>query len=81
MFRGKEIIEFLVQTGSYFNFIDSDGNTALHYAATVGSIEAVKYLIEAGADVTITNNDGDTATIVAACNDHIEIVDLILASQ
>ena len=54
------------------------GNTALHWAALNGHLEAVKVLIEEGADPTITNQRGHDAVFEAEVNDKKEVVEWVL---
>ncbi|KAK0704017.1 hypothetical protein B0T26DRAFT_657435 [Lasiosphaeria miniovina] len=42
------------------NARDTEGNTALHYAAEFGIVAAVKYLCAHGVDVNVFNNCGNT---------------------
>ena len=44
---------------------DAKANTALHYAAGYGRLDAVKSLVEAGADVKAKNDSGKTAADLA----------------
>jgi ankyrin repeat protein len=54
------------------------GNTALHWAALNGHLEAVKVLLEEGADPTITNQRGHDAVYEAELNDKKEVVEWVL---
>jgi ankyrin repeat protein len=54
------------------------GNTALHWAALNGHLDAVKVLLEQGADPTIKNARGHDAIYEAELNDKMEIVDWVL---
>ena len=54
------------------------GNTALHWAALNGHLEAVKVLLEEGADPTITNQRGHDAVYEAELNDKTEVVEWVL---
>ena len=52
---------------------DSDGCTALHYAASNGRLEAVQYLLQRGASVDVPDNDKYTALHDAAYNGHAAV--------
>jgi hypothetical protein len=54
------------------------GNTALHWAALNGHLEAVKVLLENGGDPTITNARGHDAVYEAELNDKREVVEWVL---
>lgn len=54
------------------------GNTALHWAALNGHLEAVKVLLEEGSDPTITNQRGHDAVYEAELNDKKEVVEWVL---
>ncbi len=54
------------------------GNTALHWTALNGHLEAVKVLLEEGADPTITNQRGHDAVYEAELNDKTEVVEWVL---
>jgi ankyrin repeat protein len=54
------------------------GNTALHWAALNGHLEAVKVLLEEGSDPTITNQRGHDAVYEAELNDKTEVVEWVL---
>jgi uncharacterized protein len=54
------------------------GNTALHWAALNGQLDAVKMLLEQGADPTIKNARGHDAIFEAELNDKSEIVEWVL---
>ncbi|KAL2015649.1 hypothetical protein VTK56DRAFT_5070 [Thermocarpiscus australiensis] len=45
---------------SYLGQRDTEGNTALHYAAEFGLVPAVQFLLAKGADVNVFNNCGNT---------------------
>jgi len=59
-----ETIEFLFSKGIYIdsiNAIDSQGSTALHYAAAHGHLEVCNLLLKNGANLTIVNDKGTFA--------------------
>jgi ankyrin repeat protein len=60
------------------NAQNSSGNTALHWAALNGNLDAVKVLLEEGADPTITNERGHDAVFEAELNDKKDVVDWVL---
>ena len=60
----------LLDSGADPNLQDNSGDSALHYAARTGKLEAIPILIEGGADVNLQNNQGQTPLDVAA-NDQI----------
>lgn len=70
--RGSlHILDYLIADEAInINLIDSDGSTALHYAAFCGHIPCVQLLLNHGADRTITDNDDQTCCDVAS-NDNI----------
>ena len=49
------------------NAADTQGKTALMYAASKGNTQVVRLLLEAGADVNFANRRGETALLEAAC--------------
>ena len=46
--------------------VDDEGQTALHYAATVESAASCRLLLEAGADPEVEDDDGDTPESLGA---------------
>lgn len=63
---------------SILNAQNKAGNTALHWAALNGHLEAVKVLLEEGSDPTITNQRGHDAVYEAELNDKREVVEWVL---
>ncbi len=60
---------------------DSNGNSALHYAAIRGHGGMVRMLIEAGAEVDVVNDRGRTPLHEAASAGNARAVDLLLQAQ
>ena len=54
----------LLKAGTDINVIDTDGKTALAYAATKGEVNCVNELIAAGADV----NTGNVSPLIMCCS-------------
>lgn len=63
---------------SILNAQNRAGNTALHWAALNGYLQAVKILLDHGADPTIPNQKGHDAVYEAELNDRKEVVEWIL---
>jgi len=55
-------------TGIDVNQPDIDKNTALHVAASMGSVDMIDYLLARGADSSLRNKDGNTPIHVAILN-------------
>ncbi|KAL4118454.1 hypothetical protein PRIC2_010779 [Phytophthora ramorum] len=59
------------------NVPDIDGRTALHYAASKGSLELVELLVQHGAAVNAADYHGDTPTNLAIMECHVDIFDYL----
>lgn len=55
-----KVIEALVESGADVNLTDTNGWTALHYAANNGNKPAINYLLSKKADPNSTTQDGTT---------------------
>ncbi len=59
-------VKYLIEDlGTDPNVRDSDGNTALHHAASRGDNEMIKYLVSQGADARLVNRGGQTTVDMA----------------
>jgi len=61
-----EELQRLVSLGVDVDAPNSDGSTALHVAATVGSRGVVKYLTDHRADINSVDSSGNTPLNVSA---------------
>ena len=78
--RGNvDTVQMLLSHGADPNLVDSNGNTALHYAAKWGRRQSVEELIKAGADVNANGRNG-LPLQRAAEKGHLEIVQYLLSS-
>ena len=68
----------LLQQGTDVNVADTDGTTALHWAAHRDDVEAVELLIRTGADVKATNRYGVAPLSLAAANGSAAVVERLL---
>jgi len=75
--NAKEV-RALAEKGANVNAKDSDGATALIWAAYFGNIDVVWVLIEKGADVNASNNKKQTALHLAADKGHTNIARLLV---
>ena len=57
------------------------GNTALHWAAMNGHLDAVKILVGAGADTRVKNRAGKEAIYEAEVNEREEVVTWLLGQR
>ncbi|TQV88294.1 ankyrin repeat domain-containing protein [Aliikangiella coralliicola] len=73
----EEIVTLLLAAGSNPNNQDSKGNTALHKAATLGSLEKCKVLIEWNANPKIPMNGGYLPFNAALNSKNQELVDYL----
>jgi ankyrin repeat protein len=75
-------VKRLLRKGLFYkpdiNAVDTDKNTALHYAARKGKKEIVELLINQGAQINLQNKDGYTALILASYLGFEEIVELLV---
>ena len=60
------VIAALLAMGAEVDAVDDEGQTALHYAATVESAASCRLLLEAGADPEVEDDDGDTPESLGA---------------
>ena len=70
----------LVDAGADVNAAQSDGATALHWAAYREDLETAALLIQAGADVNAANDLGVTPLLMACTNGHADLVEALLAA-
>ncbi|MDX2049764.1 MAG: ankyrin repeat domain-containing protein [Rickettsiaceae bacterium] len=62
----------------FVNSVDKNGQTALHYAASSGSVDAIKALISHGSKVDVADNSGRTPIFSAASSGSVDAIKLFL---
>ncbi|KAF8569372.1 hypothetical protein P879_07061 [Paragonimus westermani] len=80
---GKEpvvdpVIEYLYECGSHLEEKDTNGMTALHYAAARNNVLAAKQLVQTGAYLECLDNEQMTPLLLAVRENHEEMVKLLL---
>src|SRR5436309_2260523 len=73
----KAVLSLLKQRADV-NAPQSDGATALHWAAYLDDPETAALLIRAGANVDVPNNYGTTPLALAAANGNAAVIDQLL---
>ena len=73
-----EVLKKMLLLGSDPNLKDSNGWTALHYAAQIGDLESVKILIDKKADINAFSNNGRTALHFAAKMNREKVVNYLV---
>ena len=76
LYRVKE----LLQKGVKADAADSNGFTALMYAAWKGHKDVVEILLVAGAKIDAADNNGNTALMLAAREGHKDVVEMLLSA-
>lgn len=71
------VVHAFLAKGSDANSRDAKGGTALHWAASRGSVEIAQLLLEAGADPAATDAEGNTPLRVAETKGRAALVDLL----
>src|SRR5215468_11113657 len=79
-YANLDVIQLLLSHGANVNAVDSDGETALHYAARAdsASVEIVRILLQKGADVNVRDHDGTTALMKVIQKERPELALLLL---
>ncbi|WP_309858000.1 ankyrin repeat domain-containing protein [Leifsonia sp. 1010] len=77
--RTSGSVQRLLAAGADVDHRDSDGWTALMYAAQAGNTEAATALIADGADRTALNDDGQSAADIAREWKHMDLLGLLSA--
>ena len=73
-----DVIRILKENENVINSLDTEGNTALIYAAGTGKIDVVELLIKSDADLNIQTPNGITALMYALLIGHKDIVELLI---
>src|SRR5437879_128808 len=74
----KQAVQSLLKARADVNAPQSDGATALHWAAYLDDAETTALLIRAGANVDSPNNYGVTPLALASANGHAAIIDRLV---
>lgn len=78
MQRDIAAVQGLIQDGANVNGGQSDGATALQWAAYYGDVELAQVLLEAGADTSIANRNGATPLWLAANHGDAALIEVLL---
>jgi len=78
--KNSQIPLHLIQAGATVNAEDEDGNTPLHNAVYIKSIEIVKAMIKVGADLEAENSEQNTALMIAVAHDDLAMMKLLMGS-
>ena len=73
-----DVVRALLASNVDVNTAETDGTTALHWAAYKGDVETARLLLEAGADVEASNRYGVTSLALAAGRGSAPIVEALL---
>ena len=73
----RDVVEQHISEGADMNAFDSDGKTAMHYAAERGRLAVVKLLLNMQARYDIKTQNKETAADMARSNGHDEIAGLL----
>ena len=61
-----EVVDYLIREGMDVNSVDSDGFSALFYAAQFGNVATVDSLLKAGADIDFLNTEDKRSALYQA---------------
>src|SRR5271155_3786514 len=78
--RDDDAVRSLLAQKADVKVAQSDGTTALHWAARWDALETAQLLIRAGADPRARNHDGATPMFLAAQNGSAAMINLLLES-
>ncbi|HEX4274257.1 MAG TPA: ankyrin repeat domain-containing protein [Bryobacteraceae bacterium] len=78
--RNPTAVRTLLQTKADPNAPQSDGTTALHWAAHWDDLETATFLLRAGANPKAANRDGATPMFLAAQNGSAAMIEKLLAA-
>jgi len=78
--NNREAVRALISHHADVNAPQSDGTTALHWAARWNDLEIADLLIHSGADAKLPNRDGATPMFLAAQNGSAAMVEKLLAA-
>jgi ankyrin repeat protein len=78
MHQDNSAIQKLLAAKSDVNAPQTDGSTALHWAARWNDLETASLLIQAGADAKAANHDGATPMFLASQNGSAAMIDQLL---
>lgn len=76
--KNSRCVEILINAGAHVNQKTPSGYSALHAAASFGSIDNVELLVKHHADINAKDEDGDSPLLLAAMVGHIECVRFIV---
>ena len=68
---------FLLEAGAGTEWLDEHENTAIMWAAAIGSLETVTLLFNRGANVHAQDRDGCNALMEASWDNHVDIVSFL----
>ncbi len=74
------IVQALIKAGADLKKYNSDGQTALHFAAKFGHLAIVKELIKAGADLNKHNAYAKTPLFIASQYGHLSVVQALISA-
>jgi len=80
MGQDAAVVRRLLQDGADVNAGQSDGATALHWAAYHGDVQLAGFLLEAGADIAVANRNGSTPMWLAANQGDAALLEILLDS-
>ncbi|CAF4774628.1 unnamed protein product [Rotaria socialis] len=84
-YKHDELVEYLLSlddaTHTLVNAVDKCGSTALHVAASVGSLNIVRLLLEKYQAKIVKNNEAQTAFTMAGISNHIDIVKYFIENE